>query len=75
MAKAKASKITLDETRETRASRGSGASTPSSDASHTSKDFYAHVEASSEASSQWDTDSVLGAVLEDLTDETGATGG
>ena len=38
------------------------------------KDFYAHIEASSSESSRWDTDSVLGAVLEDLTDETDIVG-
>ena len=38
------------------------------------KDFYAHIEASSSESSRRDTDSVLGAVLEDLTDETDIVG-
>lgn len=51
------------------------ASTPSSDNSQAVKDFYAHMEATSSESSRWDTDSLLGAVLEDLTDETGTTGG
>lgn len=50
-------------------------STPSSDSSQAVKDFYAHMEATSSESSRWDTDSVLGAVLEDLTDETGSPGG
>ena len=52
------------------------ASTPSSVASQEAvKEFYAHLEAASSESSRWDTDSVLGAVLEDLTDETGTPGG
>lgn len=52
-----------------------GPSTPSSDTSLPVKDFYAHMEATSSESSRWDTDSVLGAVLEELTDETGSPGG
>lgn len=49
-----------------------GASTPESEAV---MDFYAHMEAASDESSRWDTDSMLGAMLEDLTDETGTPGG
>lgn len=52
-----------------------GTSTPCSETSQAVKDFYAHLEASSSESSRWDTDSVLGAVLEDLTDDAGTPGG
>lgn len=52
-----------------------GTSTPSSGTSQAAEDFYAHMEAASSESSRWDTDSVLGAVLEDLTDETGTPRG
>ena len=58
-----------------RNNRDREASTPSSDTSQAVKDFYAHMEATSSESSRWDTDSVLGAVLEDLTHETGTPGG
>ncbi|SPO05054.1 related to NAD-dependent histone deacetylase [Cephalotrichum gorgonifer] len=44
--------------------------TPSSETSQTTNDFYAHIEEASSASSRWDTDSMLGAMLEELTDET-----
>ena len=50
-------------------------STPSSETSQAVRDFYTHMEAASSESSRWDTDSVLGAVLEDMTEDTGTPAG